>query len=232
MRRELPPLIDRVDHLVDLARGRRVLHVGCANAPYTSASIAAGTLLHDRLRDVAELLVGVDTDEHGLGLLAERGHAPLIHLDSGFGGRTGEMIPAVDLIIAGEVVEHVDDAGAFLAELRGLMLRDGAELVLTTVNAYCALRAMQYSWPRRGPLSEPVHPDHVAYYSLRTLGLLCARQGLEVSGEAFYDLGPEHRVGLARRHLVVNDVVVRWFPQLADGIVIRCRAGAASSAAN
>jgi len=229
MRRELPPLIHRVDHLLEIARGRRVLHVGCANAPYTSASIAAGTLVHDRLRDVAELLVGVDTDDDGLQLLAERGHAPLVHLDSGLGGQT-EEIPAVDLIIAGEVVEHVDDAGAFLGSLRELMLRDGAELVLTTVNAYCALRAMQYAWPRGGPLSEPVHPDHVAYYSLRTLGLLAARQGLEVTGEAFYDLGPEHRDGLARRHLVVNDLVVRWFPQLADGIVIRCRADSASSA--
>ncbi len=228
MRRELPPLIDRVGHLVGLARGRRVLHVGCTNAPYTAASIEAGTLLHDHLGDVADRLVGVDTDADGLELLAGRGHDQLVHVRAGLDERMAE-IPPVDLIVAGEVIEHVDDAGAFLRSLRALMVRDRAELVLTTVNAYCALRAVQYAWPRRGPLSEPVHPDHVAYYSLRTLELLCTRQGLDVIDRAFYDVGPEHRGGLARRHLVVNDVIVRWFPQLADGIVVRCRVPVASN---
>jgi hypothetical protein len=214
--------VDRADFLLDLATDRRVLHVGCTNAPYTSSSLHAGSLLHDRLAAVADVLVGVDVDRAGLDQLSEHGHKRLIHIDNSIVEKLSE-IPPVDLIIAGEVIEHVDDAGAFLLSLRSVMLRDDAELVLTTVNAYCALRALQYAWPRSGPLSEPVHPDHVAYYSLRTLELLCDRQGLTAHDRAFYDIGAEHRSKLPRHHQLANDLAVRWLPQLADGIVIRCR---------
>lgn len=222
MPRELPRLIDRAEWLLELAAGRRVLHIGCANAPYTAHGLADGSLLHVRLRESAAELIGVDTDPRALELLADQGDDDLIHLRGPLTEQLHE-IPPVDLIIAGEVIEHVDDAGSFLDALRTVMVRDGAELALTTVNAYCALRAVQYAWPRAGRLSEPVHPDHVAYYSLRTLGLLCARHQLTVEDEAFYDLGAEHRVGLPRRHRVTNDVIVHWLPQLADGIVVRCR---------
>jgi hypothetical protein len=77
-----------------------------------------------------------------------------------------------------------------------------------------------------------VHPDHVAYYSLRTLGLLCARHGLTVHRHAFYDIGAEHRIALPRRHRIVNDVIVRWFPQLADGIIVHCRVEPETTAAS
>lgn len=230
MRRQLPRLIDRADHLVDFAAGRRVLHLGCTNAPYTMSSLEAGTLLHNRLGDVADLLVGVDVDRAGLDELARQGHQNLIHIDTSIEEQLDE-IPPVDLVIAGEVLEHVDDAGRFLQSIRAVVARDDAELVITTVNAYCALRALQYAWPRSGVLSEPVHPDHVAYYSLRTLGSLCERHGLTVHDTAFYDVGVEHRTGLPRRHRVANDVIVRLFPQLADGIVMHCRAASETSAA-
>lgn len=222
-------MIDRADHLLDLATGRRVLHLGCTNAPYTASSLDAGTLLHDRLRDVADTVVGADVDRAGLDELARHGHRDLIHIATSIEEQLDE-IPPIDLVIAGEVIEHVDDAGGFLRSIRSVMLRDDAELAITTVNAYCALRALQYAWPRPGALSEPVHPDHVAYYSLQTLGLLCERHGLTVHDTAFYDVGAEHRSGLPRRHRFANDVIVRWLPQLADGIVMHCRAESGTSA--
>lgn len=221
-RRSLPPLLDRVTHLAEAARGKRVLHLGCTDAPFTAQSIAAGRLLHDRLAEVADHLVGVDTDSDGLQLLRDRGHRDLIASP----GRLRDAADAIDdagpfeVIVAAEVVEHVDDPGTFLADIAELAGPSGAEVVLTTINAYGALRFVQYAWPRRGPLSEPVHPDHVAYYSLSTLGLACRRAGLRVTSQAFYDLGPEHRAAMPRRQRAVNDVAVARFPQLADGIVV------------
>ena len=41
-----PALVQRVDELVARSRGRRVLHLGCTNWPYTAESERAGTLLH------------------------------------------------------------------------------------------------------------------------------------------------------------------------------------------
>lgn len=221
-RRRLPPLADRVDHLVELARGRRVVHIGCANAPFTRDSIERGMLLHSQLASVTASLVGVDADEDALELLREHEPGEYLHVEGSLRDHLDE-IPTCDLVVAGEVIEHVDDAGRFLADIRTLLVRDGSELVITTVNSYCALRVLQYAWPRRGPLVEPVHPDHVAYYSLTTLGLLCERAGLDVVDQRFYDVGAEHREVVPRRQLLANDLAVRWFPQLADGIIVRCR---------
>lgn len=215
-------MVDRYSYLTSVAKGRNVVHLGCANAPYTATSLSDGTLLHDRLTEVAISNVGVDADANSLDLMRRAGRSQLL-LSSGPLAEIIDQIPPSDIVIAGEIIEHVDDAGNFLKGICALLRRDSAELVLTTVNAYGGLRLVQYAWPRRGPLSEPVHPDHVAYYSLATLRLACERAGLEVVEEAFYNLGNEHRGGLPRRHRWTNDVLVRWLPQLADGIIVRCR---------
>ncbi|MEO6629851.1 MAG: methyltransferase domain-containing protein [Aquihabitans sp.] len=220
--RQLPPIVDRVDHLVAAARGRRVLHLGCANAPYTLESLTAGVLLHDRIAAVATELSGLDTDSDSIQQLRSRGHDRLVVGD--LTELAVDDLPGpFDLIIAGEIIEHVDDPGRFLRALHGLLERDDSTLVLTTINAYGLVRFVQYAWPRRGPLREPVHPDHVAYYSLQTLSLLCRRAGLTVTETAFYDLGDEHRTTTPRRRQRVNDIAVRWWPQLADGIIVHCR---------
>ena len=68
-----------------------------------------------------------------------------------------------------------------------------------------------------------MHPDHVAYYSESTLTVLLERCGYDVVDLAFYDLGHEHRPTAPRAWRAVNDVAVRLAPQLADGLVARCR---------
>ena len=42
--------------------GRRVLHIGAADAPYTREKLEAGSLLHPRIEEVAAEGVGVDVD--------------------------------------------------------------------------------------------------------------------------------------------------------------------------
>jgi hypothetical protein len=68
-----------------------------------------------------------------------------------------------------------------------------------------------------------VHPDHVAYYSESTLAHLLDEAGYELIELCFYDLGTEHRPAAPRSWRVVNDLAMRVAPQLADGLVARCR---------
>ena len=214
------PLVDRVEHLVQESRGRRVLHLGCTNWPYTSQSLADGTLLHLRLAGVAAELWGLDADREGLDVLASRGIERLLCADL----EHLELVPKpprVDLILAGEIVEHLSNPGLFLAGIRRFMTAE-TRLILTTVNAYCGMRAVTYALRGRGGRLEPVHPDHVAYYSYATIRHLLERHGLVVRDFRFYDLGPEHRPHNRFYKNWINDLCVAISPLLADGIIVEC----------
>src|SRR5262245_29333406 len=127
------PLVQRVDYLIDRCRGRRVLHLGCTNWPYTDAALADGSLLHLQLQKVAAELHGVDADPEGLARLAARGHN---HLHQGDLERldTLPLAASFDVIVAGEIIEHLANPGRFLAGVQALMLAD-TSLIITTVNA-------------------------------------------------------------------------------------------------
>ena len=215
------PLVQRVDFLLDRCRGKRVLHLGCTNWPYTDAAIADGSLLHLRLGEVAGELHGLDADAAGLARLAARGFAHLHQGDL----EALDQVPVdadFDVIVAGEIIEHLSNPGRFLAGVQHLM-RAHTTLVITTVNAYCGFRGALYALRGRGGRQEPVHPDHVAYYSYATLTHLVRRAGLSVDGVSFYDLGREHRPYTRRAVRWFNDALVSLAPQLADGIIVECR---------
>jgi 2-polyprenyl-3-methyl-5-hydroxy-6-metoxy-1,4-benzoquinol methylase len=218
------PLVQRVDYLLMRSAGKRVLHLGCTNAPYTAQSLADGSLLHLKLRNVAGELHGVDIDKAGIDALASLGVA---HLHAGAVGDIAAELTAAgpfDLIIAGEIVEHLTDPGTFLRDVQKVMSPE-TRLLVTTVNAYCGFRLAQYALPRRQGPVEPVHPDHVAYYSQATLARLLMCEGLVVTGQWFYDLGHEHRPYTNRRVRWTNAILTRFAPQLADGVIAECRTG-------
>jgi predicted TPR repeat methyltransferase len=217
-------LVQRVDYIVEQSRNKRVLHLGCTNWPYTDESRRAGTLLHDDLAAVASELWGVDSNRDGLDALRAHGYERLCEADLERVDRSDELREAApfEVVVAGEVLEHLSDPGAALRGVRQLLAPDSV-LVVTVPNAYCAFRFAAYAVRGRRGRSEPGHPDHVAYYTGATLRRLLESQGFEVDQVCFYDLGVEHRPHAPRSWRVVNDVAVRVAPQLADGVIAACR---------
>jgi hypothetical protein len=86
-------------------------------------------------------------------------------------------------------------------------------LVLTTIHAL-SLRAVLRALARR----EAVHPDHVLYFSLATLGVLLSRHGFRLTDVAYFSYA-SHRpiIGAAVRLLGVIA------PTVSDGIAVVAR---------
>jgi SAM-dependent methyltransferase len=214
-------LVQRLDVVRELCAGKSVLHLGCTNYPYTEESIRDAMLLHDDLAAVASDLWGLDSDERGIEMLTARGSTQMVRGDL-------EALEAVDLersfdiIVAGEMIEHLNNPGLFLNGIRRFMAPD-SRLIVTTVNAYCGMRFLWYGLRGKGGKSEFVHPDHVAYYSYHTLKVLLERHELEMESFWFYDLGREHRKHSPWYVNAVNDVCVTIAPQWADGVIALCR---------
>lgn len=219
-------VVQRVKFLRDTCRGKRVLHLGCTNHPYTQDSIDSGMLLHDDLNAVAAELWGLDSDSGSLKLLEAHGHKNLLLgdlEDLENVGTPGDF----DVIVAGEMIEHLDDPGRFLRGIRTYM-GPNTKLVITTVNAYCAFRFFHYALRGRRGVSEPTHPDHVSYYSYTTLRNILGRHDLSVTSFLYYDIGVEHRKFNRRISLWLNDIAVRLAPHLADGLIAVCSIDASS----
>lgn len=214
-------LVQRLDVINELCAGKKVLHLGCTNYPYTRQAIESDMLLHFEVEKIASELYGFDYDQAGIDILAEHGSKNLYRADL-------EKLEDVkldetfDLILAGEMIEHLNNPGLFLSGIQRFM-NPNTTLLITTVNAYCGMRFLVYGLRGKGGVAEPVHPDHIAYYSYSTLNLLVNRHGLTVDKFMFYDLGREHRPHSRKIINFLNDCCVRIAPQWADGVIAACR---------
>jgi SAM-dependent methyltransferase len=215
------PLKDRVSVILEACAGKRVLHLGCTNSPYTAQSLEGDMLLHSRLSEVAAVVHGFDNDRESLELMRAAGYENLHIADL-------EKLPQmdfkeeIDVIVAGEIIEHLSNPGLFLEGVKTLM-GPNTILLITTINAYCGLRYIQYALRGRGGVAEPVHPDHVAYYSYSTLKLLLQRSELELDDFMFYDIGPEHRPYVQWYYWWINALCVRISKQCCDGVIAFCK---------
>lgn len=216
-------IVERVDFIEAHCAGKKVLHLGCTNYPYTQPAIDDRALLHFKLEKVAAEVYGFDLDQRGLDVLAENGAKNLYRADLEKLDEV-ELDEKFDVIVAGEMIEHLNNPGLFLHGIKRFMNPD-TSLIITTINAYCAMRFWAYFLRGRGGSAEPVHPDHVAYYSYSTLKVLINRAELQVKDFLFYDVGREHRPYSPWHYKLVNDVSVRLSPQTSDGIIAVCGLG-------
>jgi SAM-dependent methyltransferase len=214
------PLVQRVEYLKKLCHGKKVLHLGCADYPYTEEAIKNKTHLHFELIEIARELYGFDYDEAGIDVLSKYGMKNLYRADL----ERLEDVPLdekFDVIIAGEMIEHLSNPGLFLRGIKKFMSAE-TNLVITTINAYCGFRTLVYGLRSKGGWNEPVHPDHVAYYSYSTLKLILNREKLKVNKFAFYDVGLNHRPVMRWTQRIANDICVKISPTWADGIIAEC----------
>ena len=173
-------LVERVPHVAQMADGKRVIHIGFVDTGFQSMQEQAGTWLHGHLADRAKSLVGIDLDDEGVAEARRRGfeahQADCRDLEA-----LAELhLEPAELVIAGELIEHLDDPGSFLDAMHTLVA-PGGRLVLTTPNASGILNGAA---ALAG--AEINHPDHVILFSWRTLTNLLSRHGWEHQSTATF----------------------------------------------
>jgi SAM-dependent methyltransferase len=180
---------DRAAFIAERARGKKTLHLGCADWPFTDYMLRQGGLLHQRLAQVTDELVGLDLEPEGVRLMRAAGIPNILlgNSEDPLDQLTGEKF---DLVVAGEVIEHVLNPGLFLESIKRVCHVDTI-LILTTVN-YAPIKRL----PRLLLGREEVHPDHVYYFSYSTLSCLLAKCGYRVEEwrTHWWDVGTASRL--------------------------------------
>ncbi len=180
-------IVDRENFLLNKCSGKHVLHLGCVDAGLFDEKLGQGSLLHAKLGRVASYLVGVDSDAQGIRRLQELGIGDMNFMWNVEQLDLLTLESPVDVILAGEIIEHINNPGLFLQGTKRLIERTGADLILTAPNAF----GFSYLW-RILRKKELVHPDHNFYFSYTTLSTLLKKCGYEVV-EFYYYSNPSIR---------------------------------------
>lgn len=163
-------VLDRVQYLVKCATGKTVLHVGCTGP------------LDVVLRKVAKRCYGMDLRNQP----NRQDFFPVdfdrLHEKDADGSFAEELraLPDLELIVCGEVLEHLSNPGFFLDRLR--LSYPQCPVIFTVPNA---MSSGGMEWlVKRG--RENVNSDHVCYYSYTTLKTLVNRYGYTVVRHFWY----------------------------------------------
>lgn len=136
-------VVNRVDFILQSCKGKKVLDIGSSG------------FLRVLLKQICTL-TGIDkTDEGDIKCDVEKDPMP-----------DGEY----DLVVAGEILEHLSNPGMFLDNLK----RYDCPIIITVPNAF------SNNSGRTG--IENVNPEHVAWYSFHTLKTLVERHGYDIQG--------------------------------------------------
>ena len=205
------------------AKDRNVLNVGMGgyveDAEETERALAAPAVasLHSELAKVAASVTGVDINPSAIEIMRRTVPGRYVVADI--------MGPSLlkqfenerfELIVLGDVIEHLDNCGLALRNLKTLLAPSGF-MVISTANAFAfdtiAKMLIRY---------EAVHDEHTCYFSYMTLKRTLEMNGLRVVDFMFYTHKHldrfnswTHRVG----HYLGN-AVARVMPQFAKGIVL------------
>jgi|LNFM01.1.fsa_nt_gb SAM-dependent methyltransferase len=202
------PLTDRDAYILAACAGRDVIHLGACDYPMTRGKAEKGELLHQKMQGKCRSLVGYDNDGASIGLLRDEfGLSDIVDRD--LSKPFDESVARGDLVVCADIIEHVNNVGNLL-EACNRLLRPGGTLLVSTINAASLKQAIRALSSR-----EPVHPDHVAYFSYATLGVLMSRFGFRLE-DCRYFAYPTLS-GLAQKFF---DAVHRCAPPSADGIIV------------
>ena len=129
---------DRLTYLAEAVRDKNVLHVGFGDhLEVLDAKRRDDLWLHDRLCRTARRCVGIDIDESVVAAARDRNVDDvyvfdLNHPDPGH----PVLSQRFDVVVLGEVLEHIDNPVEFLGGVQSLFGDGETELIVTVPNAW------------------------------------------------------------------------------------------------
>lgn len=216
-------LVHRSDPAISYSSGRKVLHIGMGgfidDDQQTKETLvtAATESLHAELAKVTISLTGIDINPLAIDIMrrAVPGHYLVADV----------MSPSLkhqlhnnlfDVIIFGDVIEHLDNFGNALRNLTTLLSPRGL-IIISTANAFSfgAIAKMFFRY-------EAVHEEHTCYFSYMTLKRTLEMNGLHIIDYMFYTHKRLRQFDswMHRIDHYMGNAVATLLPQFAKGIIV------------
>ncbi len=166
----------REKFIIELSKNKNVIHFGFLDVPFLKEKIESHSLLHLRIKNVANELFGIDVDQGFLDeyrKLTDDYSNAILNIQESFDDEVN--LTGYDLILFPEVLEHVINPGSALRNLRLLSEQNNnATVCITVPNAF----NLSGFIPAKDGI-ELVHPEHYFYFSPVTLEKLLKDTGFK-----------------------------------------------------
>jgi hypothetical protein len=193
------PIPNRVAFLTEMARGRKVVHLGCLDhQPLIADKIARKQWLHKELTEVSTACIGVDVDEEALRYVERTfGYTNIV-----LGNFTTDRFEQIssqrwDYAILGELLEHIDNPVQFLSAIRANYAGLIERIVVTVPNAWTRI-TMQMAKSS----IEMINSDHRYWFTPYTLAKVLFQAGMVTEEIKF-----ANRIPLGTLDLIKSKVV-------------------------
>ena len=200
--------LDRNGYLEQCVREKSVLHVGCSDWPITGERLEDGTLLHLRMQRASRSVIGIDLSEAGIAALRKHGFTNISVMNA----EDMDLDTTFDVIVAGDVLEHMDNPGMFVKKAASLLKQDG-EIIVGVPSALTInnIKVWFGGW-------EQVHSDHTFYFSPKTLSALFERFGLLPVKLVFTVQPPGTRE--SRAFLMIRQILLKLIRKMSPSIIM------------
>jgi len=186
--------MNKNDYILNKCKGKDVLDLGCIQ---DISKVSSPTWLHGKIQKVAKSVIGVD---NALGIVG----LGIIKIDVEHMGDSVLTTHRFNTIVAGDLIEHLFNAGLFLDSIKALSFD---ELIITTPNVMS---------PKYWTLGkEVVHKGHTCWYSMKTLTQLVEMMGFKVVDRSY---GFDQRVNGIRP--LFKFLLYKLLPQTGNKLLI------------
>jgi len=158
----------KISFVAEHSRGKDVLDLGCVH--HNPENYKSKYWVHKALKEVASSLEGLDLYEEGVKYLREIGYEINIGNAENF-----DLGKQYDVIVAGDLIEHLVDLGGFLKSCHA-HLRPEGKLLISTPNPWYwrnVVKALLFSKVKN-------NPEHTLWMCPVTLSQLVSRYDLRV----------------------------------------------------
>lgn len=164
--------VKRLAFMSDLCTDKRVLDIGCYDETAVESKRGTGYWLHSLIAGKAKQVIGIDSSDAIRGEIVTGKNSKIIKKDLYSINESFMKKYPVEIIVAGEVIEHIDDVMKFLLLVKEIY--KGKTLILSTPNATGLSNVLLALFGR-----ESNHEDHVHIFSYKTLNTICIRAGFK-----------------------------------------------------
>ncbi len=164
--------VDRLEYMSNLCRDKKVLDLGCYDETAIKIKRHSKYWLHNLISEKAESVIGIDSSKQIIGEIKTGKHSKIIKLDLFDIDEKFVKTYPVEVIIAGELIEHIENVQLFLGKMKEFY--PGSKLVLSIPNATFLANVLLSLFNR-----ESNHKDHIHMFSYKTLNTVCLKAGFK-----------------------------------------------------
>ena len=162
-------ITSRLDVILPLVKDKTVLDIGCVDHDVSQKTIEPNWL-HQMICNEAQEVVGFDIEEASVKELQKQGYSVICG-----NIETTSLNRQFDVAVAGEIIEHIQNPGKALKNIRKHLKPEGI-LILTTPNPFYIGQFFRIL--KRNTIK--VRPDHICWYDPQTLTSLLAESGFVI----------------------------------------------------